>query len=88
LCVSIQVPSTPGPNLPHVCLLLFVLSASPVAPSQVRKNRSKRKLATTLKLLDLKMYESKVIQNVLEIFKNLDQSSVAATHIRMFSPVM
>jgi hypothetical protein len=33
LCVSIQAPSTPGPNLLHVCLLAFVLSAFPVASS-------------------------------------------------------
>jgi hypothetical protein len=32
LCIDIQVPSTPGPNFMHVCLL-FVLSASPVTPS-------------------------------------------------------
>jgi hypothetical protein len=32
LCVSIRVPSTPGPNFMHVCLSL-VLSAFPVTPS-------------------------------------------------------
>jgi hypothetical protein len=35
-CVSIRVPSTPGPNFLHVCLLLFVLSESPVTASYVQ----------------------------------------------------
>jgi hypothetical protein len=32
LCISIQAPSTPDPNVWHVSLLLFVLSAFPVTP--------------------------------------------------------
>jgi hypothetical protein len=40
LCVSIRAPSTPGPTFLHVCLLSFVLSASPDAPSWVSRNRA------------------------------------------------
>jgi hypothetical protein len=46
LCISIQAPNTPDPNFLHVCLLSFVLSASPVTLSVGEKQEQEKVLET------------------------------------------